>query len=162
LAVGVGFALLVVLGASVGAGASPVASCPASDRVVPRTTVAGATRELVPTGATSLLLCRYRGLNPYRKRFRLLGSGTVRATSKVAHLGAELDSLKVLTGPVACPNDDGSQIVAYFRYRDGSLDVVRVGTTGCEVVSNGHVSRSAAVAPGPHLLTELDALTRSR
>jgi hypothetical protein len=158
LAVGLGFALLVVLGAS--AGASPVTSCPGSDRTVPRTTVAGATRELVPAGATSLLLCRYRGLNPYRKRFRLLGSGTVRAASKVAHLGAQLNALKVGgSGPIACPADDGSLIVAYFRYRDGSRDVVRIGTTGCEVVSNGPVNRWAAVAPGPQLLTELDALT---
>jgi hypothetical protein len=165
LAVVLGFALLVFLGAGAGAGAgaSPVAACPTSDRVVPRTTVAGARRELVPARATSVLLCRYRGLNPYRKRFRLLGSGTVRAASKVAHLGAQLNALKVAgPGPIACPNDDGSLIVAYFRYRDGSRDVVRVATTGCEVVSNGPVSRSAAVAPGPHLLTELDALTRSR
>jgi hypothetical protein len=106
-------------------------------------------------------LCRYRGLNPYPKRLRLLGSGTVRAASKVAHLGAELNALKaLLTGPVACPADDGSQIVAYFRYRDGSRDVVRIQMTGCQVVSNGPVSRWAAIAPGPHLLNELEALTR--
>ena len=167
VAIALGLALLVVVGATTGAGAtagavvSSVTSCPASDRTVPRTTVPGATRELGPVGATSLLVCRYRGLNPYRKRFRLLGSGTVRAASRLAHLALELNALKVIPpGPIACPADDGSLIVAYFRYRDGSLDVVRIATTGCQDVSNGPVSRWAAVAPGPHLLTELGALAR--
>jgi hypothetical protein len=35
----------------------------------------------------------------------------------------------------------------YFRYRSGPTDPVTVGLSGCELVSNGNVHRTAGVSP---------------
>jgi hypothetical protein len=149
---------------AVGAGlleAAParVMVCPASDRTVARTTLPAAIRTLVPSGTTGVLLCRYRGLGSLAKRWRLLGSRTLRAASKVGLLRAQLNGLPRAVGVIACPSDDGSKIIAYFHYPGASDDVVSIGTSGCAPVSNGHVHRTASLASGVKLRQELEALT---
>lgn len=136
------------------------ASCPRSDRTVPHPLVPGARSELVPPGTSRLLLCRYRGLNPSVQRFQLLASDRVRKRSTVARIMAQLNALAPSTGVFSCPADFGALIVAYFRYRTGPDDVVNVDTSGCELITNGHVHRSASGGPGRQLLGELEAMTR--
>ena len=157
-----GVALSGVL--SFGAGqleAAPIRVCPSSDSGVLRTQLPGARDELVAPGTTGVLLCRYRGLDPYARRFRLIASGRVRKAVTVRELRTQFNALpQSAPGPTACPADFDSMIVAYFRYARGPDAVVTVDTTGCEGVSNGRVHRTAALGPGPVLVRELEALTR--
>jgi hypothetical protein len=62
----------------------------------------------------------------------------------VRRLVSELDRLPALTGSVACPFDDGSEIVALLVYPHGRHATISVGLTGCAVVTNGRVHRTAA------------------
>ena len=161
-------AALIAVGSSLVLGVGPLQaastrfeSCPRSDRTVPTTALPGAVDELVPAGATGALLCRYRGLDPSAKRFRLIAFDKVTKASTVARLRAQLDALPPSpAGPTGCPADFGTSIVAYFYYPGASDDIVTVGTSGCTLVSNGHVHRSASLAPGPQLVRELEAMTR--
>jgi len=134
-----------------------VPGCPAvAPKPLPSTAPAGG-GELVPTGATSLLLCRYHGLNPAATARRLEGMRLV--TSGIAQIAAEFDSLpKLPRGIMACPFDDGSEIVATFRYPRARADVVDVGLAGCRVVTNGRLSRTAIGPAGARLLARLTAL----
>jgi hypothetical protein len=74
-------------------------------------------------------------------------------------LAIELDALKPVIGAQACRSDDGSAIIAFFRYgrERKSDDPVTVGLSGCAFVTNGHVNREA----GAKLLGQLEALMRS-
>ncbi|MGH2916126.1 MAG: hypothetical protein ACRDMX_14185 [Solirubrobacteraceae bacterium] len=80
---------------------------------------------------------------------------------------SEFDRLPSLHGAVACPADDGSQILTRLVY-PGDRDVlISVGLTGCETVTNGSVSRTAAGlgsprAFGPQLVTQLERLASGR
>jgi hypothetical protein len=81
----------------------------------------------------------------------------------VRPLVREFDRLPALSGPVACPNDNGSQIVVLLSYPDGRQVSISVGLTGCALVSNGSVHRSAAgfgTPPpfGPRLVAQLEHL----
>jgi hypothetical protein len=81
----------------------------------------------------------------------------------VRQLVAEFNRLPSLRGAVACPNDDGSEIVAWLAYPGGHQVPVSVGLTGCALVTNGSVHRTAAGfgtprAFGPQLLTSLEQL----
>jgi hypothetical protein len=162
LAVAVALAGLLALAAGElqAATTSSYASCPRSDRTVPTSKLPGARGELVPAGSTGVLLCRYRGLNPYSKRFSLLASKKVSKSATVAELSTQLDALPRQAGVFACPDDSGTLIVAYFHYRSGPDDVVSVQTSGCGLVSNGHVHRTAALTTGQNLVRELESMTR--
>jgi hypothetical protein len=113
---------------------------------------------LVPRGATSLLLCRYHGLNPTRTARRLARARLVTSGARIGSLTAEFDSLPKLGRGILCPLDDGSEIVATFRYPRARADVVDVGLTGCRVVSNGRLSRTATGPAGMRLLAQLTVL----
>jgi hypothetical protein len=140
-------------------GAHPaVPGCPAIAPKLPSATPSSR-GELVPAGATSLLLCRYHGLNPAVTARRLEGMRLVTAAPRIAQLAVELDALpKLPRGIIACPFDDGSEIVATFRYPRARADVVDVGLAGCRVVANGRLSRTAIGAAGVRLLAQLTAL----
>jgi len=99
---------------------------------------------LAPAGANSIQLCRYSGLNARPPltldRARLLGRAR-----PIKGLIGQFDKLpKAPTGAVACPSDDGSQIVAELGYRDGRGVPISVGLTGCRTVTNGSVNRDAS------------------
>jgi hypothetical protein len=111
---------------------------------VPATRWWAATRKLAPVGATAIRLCRYGGLNDH-PRLKLLNAALVINRRTVGHVIQEFDSLKQgPAGSVACPSDDGSQILALVAYPRAHRVTISVGLTGCSRVVNGDVSRTAA------------------
>lgn len=75
--------------------------------------------------------------------------------------------LPPLTGPVACPADNGSQILAVLSYPGGRAVHISVSLTGCASASNGSINRSAAGIGtprpfGPALLALLERLVSTR
>jgi hypothetical protein len=122
--------------------------------------------ELAPPSASAIRLCRYAGLNAH-PRLTLVGSRLLDSRSLVHQLVSEFDRLPSLTGAVACPADDGSQIVALLSYPNGHQVTISAGLTGCALVTNGSVHRSAAGigSPrpfGPQLLAQLERLIGTR
>jgi hypothetical protein len=66
-------------------------------------------------------------------------------------------------GVTACPDDDGSLVVASLVYRAGRVLTISVSLTGCEEVTNGTVNRTAEGfgsprAFGRQLIVELERL----
>lgn len=170
-----GLALAVVVvssGATAGAhrtvtaGLHTYSVCPASDRREPTSTAAGSRAILVPPGARQVLLCRYSGVNPSpRSAGRLLAQRLIGYRQTVARLTGEFDALKPFhRGAYACPADFGVKILAIFRYRTPSRsdDPVTLDPNGCAGVGNGHLIRTAALAPGPALIAQLETLTGTR
>jgi hypothetical protein len=117
----------------------------------------------VPDGPSEVLLCRYSGLgvNPPSspRAFRLVDDLFVVNRSTVTTLAGALDRLPVLGGTFSCPADFADAVVAEFRYRSGPADPVRVGLSGCDLVSNGHVHRAALFSSGQSLVKQLVAMT---
>jgi hypothetical protein len=121
-----------------------------------------ARRVLAPAGADAIRLCRYSGLNAH-PRLALVGSRRLDDRTIVHQLVSEFDRLPSLHGAVACPADDGSQILALLAYPYGHRVSISVGLTGCALVTNGSVHRTAAGlgtprAFGPQLLASLKQL----
>ncbi|HKN94005.1 MAG TPA: hypothetical protein VJU60_06730 [Thermoleophilaceae bacterium] len=75
----------------------------------------------------------------------------------------EFDQLQPFPpGVAACPMDDGSFILALLAYPDGHRVRIEVDTTGCRLVSNGDVVRTASgfgTTAGPKLEHQLGRLT---
>jgi hypothetical protein len=126
---------------------------------------AKARRELAPAGAASIRLCRYAGVSadPPLKLLRW----SLRTNRRLARkLVREFDELpRFAPGAVACPMDDGSQIVALLAYPAGHAATISVDLRGCAKVTNGDVVRTASgfSTPrsfGPQLVSELKHLTR--
>jgi hypothetical protein len=114
---------------------------------------------LVPAGATAVLLCRYRGLNPPATALRLEQRRVVDSPRTIATLTNELDALPRQSRFVMCPMDDGSEIVATFSRGAETLAVVRVGLTGCRIVRRrGGTTRTAGGPAGTRLFALLATL----
>jgi hypothetical protein len=122
-------------------------------------TWAPALKVLAPAGASAIRLCGYDGLNA-RPRFKLAASALIRNRRLVGELVSEFDALPSLRpGVFACPDDDGSEIIVLLAYPDGHEVTISASVTGCSVVSNGDVARSADYGPpGPHLMAQLERL----
>ena len=148
-------ALLAWLAPLAAAGAG--AACPAGDRTKLVSARAGATRVLVPTGAVSVLVCRYSGLRSTTP-FRLTSHGLVSDRASVGSLARGLDALRPFVGVFHCPASTGAAIVAYFRYAAPPDDPVTVALDGCTSAGNGHLTRNAATLAGERLLTRLKRL----
>jgi len=140
-------------------------ACPAHPlTMLPAPRWAPARNVLAPPGAISIRLCRYAGLNA-RARLGLVSARTLTGASHVTALTRELDRLPSgPLGPVACPSDDGSQILAILSYPTGWTVPITMGLSGCNSVTNGIVRRTASgfgspPAAGPQLLAELERLT---
>jgi hypothetical protein len=156
------FALSTAAGLAIAAGAvetGPTGSdCPTT-APMPATGSTGSARGvLVPTGASSLLLCRYHGLNPPATAHRLERARLLTAAKQIAELTTELDALPQPSGVVHCPMDDGSEITATFDYPHTRSATVDVGLTGCRTVSRGKLIRTAGAAAGSRLIDQLAAL----
>lgn len=139
--------------------------CPARDQHVPSSTTTGADRKLVPAGARQVLLCRYSGLGGYPKLigsgpFRLIAHHLITNHATLDSLASELNALKPASGVRACPNDNGTAIVAFFRYGSApdADDPVTINLSGCSSVTNGRLQRSAVSSPGFRLVRQLEAL----
>lgn len=155
-------------GASAAVAARPPRSCPPHPPAsIPTNRWATAGRQLAPAGAAAIRLCRYSGLNDHPAsaliRQRLVGGGRA-----VRGLVRQFDALRPFPPgvyAVACPADDGSQILAFLAYPSGHRVTISVGLTGCNLVTNGDVHRTAANfayqnPAGPKLLAALERLTR--
>jgi len=118
-----------------------------------------AVRPLVPPDVRTLLLCRYRGLNPPATAGRLIASRLVGGRSEVDSIGRALNALPPLPKAVSCPLDDGREIVASFTDAAGATTVVRIGLSGCRVVSGAHPpARTASSPAGQALIARLVGL----
>lgn len=118
----------------------------------------GSSQKLVPPGASSLLLCSYHGLNPAALARTLERSGHLDRGSLLTAIVAEFDALPASLGMTGCPMDDGSAILAVFSYAGPPTSPVTVGLTGCRIVGNGHITRTASLPPGPMLIAQLTAI----
>lgn len=147
--------LALALGLLAAAAAPGVAhqgtTCPRSDRAPVVSRAPAARSMLVPPGASSLVICRYSGLNPPHgvHRFRLMAAGTSTAPPTLAKFTSRLNALRPGRQGAAysCPTDDGSALLAFFSYPSGPGVTVKVGLTGCGTITNGHVRRLALGAP---------------
>jgi hypothetical protein len=116
-----------------------------------------ASTQLVPSGADSLLLCRYGGLNAGPNAGRLAASATVKAAATIARLTSDFNALPRQRA-VHCPMDDGSAIIATSGYANGAPDPVQVGLKGCRTVSNSRLTRTAISPTGAALVSLLERL----
>jgi hypothetical protein len=103
-------------------------------------------QRLAPTGVVAIRLCRYTGLNA-QPRFRLTASRLVSSRDVIGQLVTDFDALRPLKGAMACPADDGSQILALLAYPNGHRVTISTGLGGCTMVTNGKSLRTA-VNPG--------------
>jgi hypothetical protein len=151
---GVGFALR----AASAAAARPAACERQAPVELPVNPWPAAHSELAPPGASAIRLCRYNALGVPRG---LAASAVVSDPSAVGRLTRELDSLPSLPRVEACPLDTGALIdliVAYSDNKHGLL--VQVDLTGCAVVANGSVDRTAGSSgAGRALLATIEQLT---
>ena len=132
--------------------------CPAKTpaRIAPERSAA-ARRELAPPGVGSIALCRYSSLNDHPP-LSLTHSRLISRQSIVRKLVREFDHLpRGPRGPVACPSDDGSEILALLRYPQGREVTISVHLTGCTPATNGSVSRMATQG----LIAQLERLVDS-
>jgi uncharacterized protein YceK len=114
---------------------------------------------MVPGAPTQVRLCRMSGLNAH-PRAALIGQRLAGDQGTVATIASELNRLpRFMRGSMACPNDDGSEIVARFAYRGGRQLTVLVGLSGCRAVTNGELARTALSGSGPALVRELERMT---
>lgn len=116
-------------------------------------------RRLAPLGAGAVRLCRYGTL----PELGLRRSTLLTASSVTKRLLADFDRLPPPPLHVRCPEDLGSEIVAYLAYPAGHRVAIAVSLTGCQLATNGELVRSASGfatsnRSGPALLAELRRL----
>jgi hypothetical protein len=132
---------LSVAGAFAASTSSP-RSCPAGKPQAVHSARDGASAALVPDGPGQVLLCRYAGLgDPHPSA--LAAQKLVADQSTITSLATEINGLPQL-GNVACPADFGTTVVAFFEYSSGPEDPVAVGLSGCQLVTNGQLTRTAS------------------
>jgi hypothetical protein len=105
--------------------------------------------KVVPGGPTEILVCRYSGLGAKPSSpgaFRLISHHLITDTAVVRPIAQELNHLKPAGGPTACPADNDTAIIAFFRYRNASTNPVTVGLSGCRLVTNGHRAHDATAS----------------
>jgi len=103
---------------------------------------------LVPVTATSMIVCRYDGLNGPHP-LALAGQGTVTDSATVKSWRKRFNALpKPGSGRVNCPNDDGSGLLAGFLGSHGAATVVEVNLAGCQFATNGTIARNAGSSDG--------------
>lgn len=122
----------------------------------------GAQQQLVPAGAVSLTLCRYRGLSDPNPSYvnQLVGSATLTDPQQLQLSADQFNALPPFpNGVFACPLDDGSSLLASFEYANSPPDEVSIRSTGCSSATNGYVTSSMMFSGGQELRTELQNLT---
>lgn len=102
---------------------------------------------VMPAGVSALLLCRYNGIGGARKPFDLLRSARIVKATKVRALVREMNSLPNLQRGTKCPKDDGAAILVRGTRNNGKTVKVKVGLSGCQIVTNGVVTRTASASP---------------
>jgi len=107
----------------------PPTACPSSAPPQPQTPASNE-QVLVPTGATSVLLCDYETLNP---PLGLNAERTITDSAMLARLTEEANSGSVPSPGTAqsCPVDLGQDVDAYFSYPTGEVLWLWVDMGGC-------------------------------
>ena len=132
-----------------------VDKCPASDHSQAEAAMSGKrTQEggsqFVPSGATSLLLCRYNGLKdpppidvPGKPAFGLVASATVHSRASIATITGGLNAIKIQPPNAVfnCPADFGRYLFAYFGYPSGRDYAYAIDIDGCQTITSGKVYR---------------------
>lgn len=144
--VGAAVAVLCLLatgcGGSGSAADAPAFAClhnpPVEGKSASLNTHSGTDDEFVPGAPDRLLLCRYWGLNHGSRSLTLATKRLLREPGRVDLYARTLDHLQPWPeGTYACPEDDGSRILALFGYPEEAPAVVEISLTGCEGVANG-------------------------
>ncbi|HTW11995.1 MAG TPA: hypothetical protein VME01_04570 [Solirubrobacteraceae bacterium] len=156
-------------------------SCPASDAPGATARSSGAEApstspargRLVPTGAISMLVCRYNGApNPPpinvrgKPAFGLVASDHLAGRGAMATITRVVGQLNAipdhLDGPVDCGAATGHALLLYLGYRPGSRDYrYTVAIDGCLGVGSGRVWR-LALGPSSRVIGTLEALVPVR
>ncbi len=128
-------------------------TCP-KDHAGPASSRAAEGQTLVPGASNEVVLCRYRFS-------RLEGVRGLSGTHTIRRLSREYNALRrpPKGHTWACPADDGTTVVAQFKYPHGSPVTVRLEVTGCQLVTSGSQVRWANPPPGPRLTRQLLRLT---
>jgi hypothetical protein len=149
------FALPILVAAAIPAAHVSSSVCPSNDRTPVVSETPGAGNSLVPRGAVSLTVCRYNGLKGDPQSVRgfkpdkLVAVGTTGDQGKIAKITGELDRIRP-TRPGArfgCPADFETKLLAFFAYPSQRGDVVTIGLSGCNTITNGRVRRLGLSAP---------------
>jgi hypothetical protein len=129
---------------------------------------------LVPAGARSVWICRYRGPgDPSPLYFKsLAGAKLVSDPAGVSWLAEQFDELSRVVppselgpyvGPPSCPERDDGYFTARFVYPSGPKDVLVSGSDSCMTVTNGSRNSYVTFSPnGYSLLAAIDELTGCR
>jgi hypothetical protein len=134
--------------------------CPATRFQRPPSENTRSAEVLVPMAPHELLVCRYYGLNepPGHPAGTLAAEGLLRRTAPTRSLAREFDALESFPDrPLHCPMDDGSTLLAIFRYRSQPEVPVEVSITGCGGAVNGLMPH--AFFTSSRLQNRLKALT---
>jgi hypothetical protein len=151
LLVGVSLAALVALVVVIAVSVSPAAATAPSPAVCPTHSLtavapnswAPARRELLPTGALALRLCRFAGFAGTQPP-KLAGSREVTSAAAIAQLTHDLDALPPFPKvALPCPLDNGSQVDVLAAFPGGHRVTVSYDSTGCQRVTNGDVVKIA-------------------
>ena len=139
---GILVALLVAGGAAwwstatAGHAGNPAGRTPACPTTMPRVSTNVVEGNLhVPLDPLSVQLCEYAGANRPTTPPGALVAAVVRGAPEATTLVRILNTPHPIpSGPSACPDADGSAILADFSYPGGGVTQVRIGLTGCRVV----------------------------
>jgi hypothetical protein len=131
-------------------------SCPAHG-TLPANHWARTRTEMLPRGAVRLRLCRYAPRHDSQVLF-LRRQALVTRRSTIGAIAREADTLPMLHGPTACPADFRTEILIRAAYPSGHQASLSVGLTGCQLVTNDHLHRTALSGSGPTLLRHLQTL----
>lgn len=109
----------------------------------------GAHAAIVPADAVALTLCDYNDANltDGTPQNALLSRAQVRKLTTVTRLAKAINAVKRSAANAAemdCVMYFG-QMIAYFHYRTGVDDIVKLDVGGCGIVSNGHLARMGNV-----------------
>jgi hypothetical protein len=174
-AIAIGVTVAIGVGAAFGVLGSPISSagtstgtrfeCPerAGTKVVDHN--AGASQALVPTGAVSMRICRYKGfgsrggLQPGSNR--LERQVTSRDRDEVARFAKAFLALSPRQpGRRSCRTGSGVQYLVGFSYQDEPFVPVRINLRTCAKVTNGSIGES--FFPSEALIRSLDRMLGSQ
>jgi hypothetical protein len=94
-------------------------------------------------------------------RLRLIRARLVTSTTQIHALVRQFDALpRFPQRAYSCPADDGSAIVAKLAYPGRHLVTVDVGLTGCRIVTNGSIRRTALGIGSTHEASVVALLER--
>jgi hypothetical protein len=118
--------------------------CPSDDRRDEASRDPRTATVLVPSGATSALVCRYWGLHDSGQKGTFAGGRLVTDTTALNRAAARLNALPAPPRtPGSCPVFGDRSALIFFHYRHASDDPVRISVYCHVPVSNGRIVKEA-------------------